>query len=339
MQIESVRALKSQLSAGLVASQASPATVMAASFGPGRKGGSINLAAQSMSAVEPVQRSMAFGIAKAGKNDFKLAVRVQRRALHTEDSLARVRKAARGEVDIRYVGRITKRTVPWYQKRARPIRPGCSIGHFRITAGTLGYFVVDDAGALHILSNNHVLANENSAKAGDWIIQPGAYDKGVEPADRIGVLARFVRLKKTGVNLVDCAIATVKKGIAHDTTIRSLGKVSGVFSGPVKTGMSVAKLGRTTGLTQGRITAFELDNVVVGYDLGNLRFDDQLEIEGKGSASFSDGGDSGSLIVTAGLEAIGLLFAGGDQGGSNGLGLTYANPIETVLRSLQVSLV
>ena len=89
----------------------------------------------------------------------------------------------------------------------------------------------------------------------------------------------------------------------------------------------------------GRITAFELDNVVVSYDLGNLRFDNQIEIEGTGTASFSDGGDSGSLIITDDLEAIVLLFAGGDQGGSNGLGLTYANPLDTVLKKLRVSLV
>ena len=47
--------------------------------------------------------------------------------------------------------------------------------------------------------------------------------------------------------------------------------------------------------------------------------------------AFSDAGDSGSLIVDDQLRAIGLLFAGGDEGGSNKKGLTYANPIEQVL--------
>lgn len=59
--------------------------------------------------------------------------------------------------------------------------------------------------------------------------------------------------------------------------------------------MEVAKLGRTTGLTRGRVTAFEMDNVVVEYDAGNLRFDGQVEIEGVGQKPFSDAGDSGSL--------------------------------------------
>jgi hypothetical protein len=78
--------------------------------------------------------------------------------------------------------------------------------------------------------------------------------------------------------------------------------------------------------------------VVVGYDIGNLRFDDQIEIEGAGTAAFSDGGDSGSLIFSADNLGIALLFAGGDSGGSNGRGLTYANPLGSVLDALTVDL-
>jgi hypothetical protein len=336
MQIDSVRELKAKLSDRMLA-PLTPAVVASAAVGT-RLRPALHVAAQSLSAVEPVQRTIALGITKKGKSEFKLAVRVQRRALQTEEYLASVRKEARGEVDVRYVGRISKRAVPWYRKRNRPIRPGCSIGHFKITAGTLGCFVEDKAGVLHILSNNHVLANENRAKRGDSIIQPGAIDGGIDPAERIGVLARFIRLKPSATNFIDGALATVQTGVKHVVTIKGLGKVSGVFPDPIRDGLAVAKLGRTTGLTRGRITAFELDNVVVSYDLGNLRFDDQIEIEGAGHSPFSDGGDSGSLIVTSGLEGIGLLFAGGDQGGSNGLGLTYANPLDTVLKTLRVSL-
>ena len=99
-----------------------------------------------------------------------------------------------------------------------------------------------------------------------------------------------------------------------------------------------SKVGRTTGVTHGRVTAFELDNLVVEYDIGDLRFDDQIEIEGTGEKPFSDGGDSGSLIVNSGREASALLFAGGDVGGSNGKGLTYANPLPAVLEALRLKL-
>jgi hypothetical protein len=100
----------------------------------------------------------------------------------------------------------------------------------------------------------------------------------------------------------------------------------------------VHKVGRTTGQTTGRITAFDLDNIDVEYDMGTLRFDNQIEIEGTGRRGFSDSGDSRSLIVDVELRAIGLLFAGGDEGGTNGMGLTYANPIDAVLDALKVNL-
>jgi hypothetical protein len=115
--------------------------------------------------------------------------------------------------------------------------------------------------------------------------------------------------------------------------------LSGLGSEFLDTGTAVAKLGRTTGLTRGQVTAFELDNVVVGYDLGNLRFDNQVEIEGAArDAPFSRGGDSGSLIVDADRRAVALLFAGSDVGGSNGQGLTFANPVRAVLDALEVNL-
>ena len=76
----------------------------------------------------------------------------------------------------------------------------------------------------------------------------------------------------------------------------------------------------------------------VQYDIGVVSFDDQVEIEGSGSESFSDSGDSGSLIVDDDMKGAALLFAGGDHGGSNGKGLTYANPIGPVLSALRVKL-
>ena len=96
------------------------------------------------------------------------------------------------------------------------------------------------------------------------------------------------------------------------------------------------KIGRTTGHTRGRVTAFELDNVVVAYDTGNFRFDDQIEVEGADDAAFSQGGDSGSLVVLRERAGrVGLLFAGSDQGGSNGTGLTYVNALGHVLSGLK----
>ena len=73
------------------------------------------------------------------------------------------------------------------------------IGHYLITVGTLGAIVKDAmTGEKLILSNNHVMANGNSAAKGDAIIQPGAADGATYPDDRIAVLERFIPIQFPG---------------------------------------------------------------------------------------------------------------------------------------------
>ncbi|MGL6094993.1 MAG: hypothetical protein ACRC7O_04205 [Fimbriiglobus sp.] len=288
--------------------------------------------------------SLALGIAPKKGGGFQLAVRCQRPELLGGKEVAQIRKKAKNEVDVRFVGRVRKLATPWYQRKTRPLQIGISVGHFNITAGTLGGFVRlrnNPDGPAFILSNNHVLADENRGKVGDAILQPGALDGGVNPDDKVAELTKMIRLKKGETNTVDCAIARIDDGITFDPKpIKGLGAFAGRGPDFLDEGTVVAKLGRTTGLTRGRVTAFELDNVVVAFDLGNLRFDNQVEIEGADTAAFSAGGDSGSLIVVEGSRlAVALLFAGGDVGGTNGLGLTFANPIGAVLDALKIDLI
>lgn len=216
---------------------------------------------------------------------------------------------------------------------------GSSVGHFAITAGSVGAFVrlpVRD-GAL-LLSNNHVLANENRGQPGDAILQPGAADGGTRERDTVGVLELFVPLDAEDVNEVDCALAALDAAIDFDPTLlRDHGSLAG--TAPPEQAEGVVKLGRTSGLTAGAVTAFEVDNVIVEFDMGRLRFDGQVEIAGGEAAPFSEPGDSGSLIVTREESmAVGLLFAGSDEGGPGGFGVTYANPIADVLELLGAEL-
>ncbi len=164
-------------------------------------------------------------------------------------------------------------------------------------------------------------------------------DGGRQPHDEIGTLRHFVPLNEAGANLVDCAFAVFDgDDVPGAIRLPELGKVRGVNE-DLDIGMSVSKFGRTTGLTRGRITAFELDNVLVDFGaLGDVRFDGQIEMEGKGTGPFSRGGDSGSLIIDGRRRAVGLLFAGGETGGKNGKGLTYACPITAVLEALEAEL-
>lgn len=94
----------------------------------------------------------------------------------------------------------------WYGSRLdrkakmRPARPGISIAHYQVSAGTFGAVVYDiDNGEPLILSNNHVLANATNgvdglANIGDTILQPGGRDGGNIPGDVIGALLRFYPL-------------------------------------------------------------------------------------------------------------------------------------------------
>lgn len=214
----------------------------------------------------------------------------------------------------------------------RPAPSGISIGHPNITAGTLGCLVVDNTdGSLCILSNNHVLADENAASIGDAIIQSGTVDGGASPGDDIAKLKRFVTINPAG-NTVDGAIAEVIDrayvidemknnlmpvpnpdhpavgllfaGSCNRTIMNPIDEVLGqldieFLAGPGSTvvaeiGMDVEKVGRTTEYTTS--TVKEIDATVdVQYDMGVVTFDGQIT-----TAWMSDGGDSGSIVCQGG---------------------------------------
>ena len=262
--------------------------------------------------------------------------------------------------DVKEVGEIKalsqKPTDRW-----RPAPGGVSIGHYRITAGTLGT-VVRDAGTNEklILSNNHVLADSNAGNIGDAILQPGPYDGGGLQADTIAQLLKFVPLRftqeppdcpiSTSVasmanlvaralrsrhrllavrlqqqpNQVDAALARPTEPDIVSDEILSIGQIVGIKEGEL--GLGVRKSGRTTGLTTGTIELLDA-TVSVNYGAGRTAvFDAQIV-----STAMSQGGDSGSLLVDAAENlALGLLFAGSDQ-------ITIHNPIGAVIDALNLS--
>lgn len=327
MQLDSCRELKAELS---------------------RQLSEIRISTTNGTTATPV---IALGIAPAADGEYTLAVRIHGDTddgQSVEDLLARIDRDAYGEIDVRKVGPVhplvvrpdivdaadTAQTPNELQKRVRPLVPGLSIGHPDVTAGTLGGFVTV-GGVLHVLSNNHVLANSDQAMFGDPILQPGTYDGGKLAKDRVATLVTFAPLSADSPNLVDAAIASLDAGIEADPRAYPGGPVGSVAVDPPED-PAVEKIGRTTGHTTGKITAFEVDGLRIDYDGRVLTFDDQIEIEGDNGA-FSAGGDSGSVIWTsAGRAGYGLLFAGSTSGGSNGAGLTYANPLWMVLERLGV---
>jgi hypothetical protein len=285
-------------------------------------------------------RWVAVGLAPLGRGRVRVAVRLERES--DRAALPDLGRAAQSELDVRVIGPVRPLSSPgsrWspavLQQRVRPLRPGLSVAHASVSAGTLGGFV-RTAGGLAILSNNHVLAASNAASPGDLVLQPGPADQGTT-ADRVATLGAFERLRPDARNLVDAAVATLDADLIAEPGDLPGGPLGAavVRSLDIDPDEDVEKVGRTTGHTRGRISAVEVDGVAVQYDEAVHIFDDQVEIQGRDGA-FSAGGDSGSVIWRSRDRApLGLLFAGSTTGGDGGAGVTFASPLVTVLDLLR----
>jgi hypothetical protein len=225
---------------------------------------------------------------------------------------------------------------PFYQhaniSSELPAHPGTSIGEVSITAGTFGAVVYDNKdGSKRILSNNHVLANNNAAPLGSPIVYPGPVDGGRAPANTIAKLSKFIPIipEAQGFNSVDAALATpIDSSAIDDTPLNGVpapskanpavgllwggdGKTQSFYS-PIDTvlslldvrfasadctlapsiGLAVQKTGRTTEKTTGTITNLGAMLKVAIPGLGTAVFKNQFI-----TTFMSQGGDSGSVAV------------------------------------------
>lgn len=218
----------------------------------------------------------------------------------------------------------------------RPLQAGTSAMHYKGTACTFsGLFQDKETKELYFCSNNHCFADENRASVGDPIYQPSPYDGG-QLSDRIGRYHKCVPLKfesyscfflkllvwffrifvKKGIafNKVDVAFCSIDCETAQEKTcailenfcaikVYKLGLPKGIRTPRV--GEQVQKVGRTTGLTFGKIVSTTWTGRI-NYARGEAIFTDCILIEG----DFSQGGDSGSPVFDMEKNFIGILFAG-----------------------------
>ena len=269
-----------------------------------------------------------------------------------------------GEIRLLDEDEETELSVGERRKRHRPAIGGVSIGHYRITAGTLGAVVKEKgSGRRLILSNNHVLANSSSgsdgrAAPGDAVLQPGNYDGGVKERDTLAFLELFVPLQRT-FQRSQCATAgswekaankvlslfaphyrvhlqranskgnLVDAAVAaplHDADISEgiLGLGKINGSAEVSVGEKIRFSGRTSGVKTGRVIA---EDVSLFINMGpgeQVYFVDQLI-----TTAVSRPGDSGSLLLDEQNRAVGLLFAGSDK-------VSVCNRIGNVCRMLEI---
>jgi hypothetical protein len=219
-------------------------------------------------------------------------------------------------------------------KQTLPIRLGTSGGSANdiskafCCGGTLGAAVMCN-GALHVLSNNHVLGRSGSAVAGEDTVQPGLIDTGCRSSNSNVVADYAGNLVPLGTANVDAALSVARAGAVSTTgDILDIGAPC-VTPRSAAIGMAVAKSGRTSGLTTGSVQALNL-TVSVQYQKGcnsgkkfTVRYADQVSVT---PGSFLQAGDSGSLMVTndANHQPVGLLYAGSSS-------VAIANPAQDVI--------
>ena len=215
--------------------------------------------------------------------------------------------------------------------RFRPAPGGVSCGHPLITAGTLTCRVLDKYSREVIggLTNNHVGALDwgevHEGKVGDSMLQPGPYDGGLDPTDKLGELLKYIPVELDKDNLVDAAV------FDSDELSKEVLEVGSPFhTVEPRVGMKVLKSGRTSGITYGTILDVNATLLIDGGEgWGSCLFKNQVVI----TPAILSPGDSGSWVGEIDtFNTIGLGFAGSDT-------LAVANRALTVEELLGIEII
>jgi hypothetical protein len=181
------------------------------------------------------------------------------------------------------------------------------------------FFEVKQNYDFYALTNHHVAGN-----VGTKMIQPGQVDshQGLE----IGETVKVSDMYKSNV---DAALIKLH-GKMHDS-MKVVGKnefLKGYTTETLSVNQNVYKSGRTTGYTNGYIHNTKVSVMIRFSDTLAIPYYNVIEVRGH-NGSFSDRGDSGSVVFDMNGRVIGLLFAG------NGTS-TFVIPIERVVNALKI---
>jgi endonuclease G len=236
--------------------------------------------------------------------------------------------------------RVVAEAVPPQSKlRVDPIVPGVSVGHVRVSAGTIGCIVYDkNDGTPLILSNWHVLHGP-AGILGDVVVQPGPHDDNRIDGNRLG------RLKRSHLGVAgDCAVSTIEDR-RFEAAILDLG-VAPEQLGEPELGDKVVKSGRTTGVTHGVVRRVDTIAKIsygsagqhaigcfeIGPDPDNLPADGEI----------SKGGDSGAAWMFKAAngkpsKVLAGLHFGGETGSSTDEHALACLP-QSVFEKLEITL-
>ncbi|WP_158072880.1 hypothetical protein [Clostridium haemolyticum] len=214
--------------------------------------------------------------------------------------------------------------------RVRPVTAGYSIGPLtKIYGGSMGCLLTDGVD-YYILSCNHVLAYLGEVSLNTPILQPSVIDGGKKESDIFAILSKYIPIKFESTfshptNYVDCAVAKVINKSLVSSSITLIGKPKGLII--PRLNEPVQKVGKSTGLTVGKILAIDCSTKVLFSNGKSGVFKKQIATN-----LLVKGGDSGSVMLDYNNNIIGLLISGTDT-------ISIANSIQTVLDILKLRLV
>ncbi|AYF53683.1 serine protease [Clostridium botulinum C] len=214
--------------------------------------------------------------------------------------------------------------------KIRPTLCGYSVGPEKSTKTGSIACLVTDGFSRFLLGNNHVLAKTNSLAIGTPIIQPSGEDKGKAKVDVVAHLAKFIPIKLGGIfkkeeNYVDCAIARLTEKSIASPKIAIIDMSPRGVTTP-KVNQTVKKVGRTTGLSIGKILAINATQKIE-YGMKSALFKNQIV-----TTPMAEEGDSGALLLDENNYAVGLLLGGSEL-------CSIYNNINDVLSLLSISII
>jgi hypothetical protein len=320
--------------AGVFAQGRAPRPAPAEPFAPEAMFSAAGVAAL---AAKPIT---AVGVAASGRAPPRLFVYTRRR-------LTRLERRALGDnglttpIEFRVAGAFGLGG-PVAAARRAVIRPdgrlpcGSSIGIGNAReAGTLGAILADAAGVLHGLSCNHVTGGCSNARRGLPVVAPGILDVAADaaPPRTLGFHARALPLvpgDPSSVALWRENTDAAAFRIADPDSVSS--RQGNAFDTPTAVAepeedATVAKVGRSTGLTSGIVESRIVGPQRIDYALtvhhsaeesvafrGAVFFEPVYVVRG-GAEGFATEGDSGALVVErdrtgAAIAAVGLVIGG-----------------------------
>jgi hypothetical protein len=297
-------------------------------------------------------RRLSWGI---GRRDgsFTMALLVEKEDSWALNKARELKEEEKTHVEVTVVGQAHSsrpEKVAEVEREAR-LRPGLSISHFSGFAGSLGCLVSRDD-YLGVLGASHVLGMNNTASEGDPILHPGNPDGPAVAENKLGTLVSYRLLvhyqstlaKVTIANTADAALVRIldedrcptvnwvpnpKDPEERRISIKGIVSAEQLFE---HLGAPMYKLGRTSGFTRGTLEYSNVQRYPIRLPDGKVYiYEDIACIKTTEGSSFSEPGDSGSLVYTEEGLGIGLVIGGSNQ-------YTFVSPLSACLREMKAQL-